>query len=231
MTKALSDDWMIDHEFVDDDIIKKKRYENWWAEKRVCDLNLNTPLTISRNVRCKDAIALLKREGFDMVPVIDEEGDVVGVVTEGNMSSTIISGRASPDATVMDAGVIYKKFKKLSMNARLADLATALDMEPYGETFDSGVCYCQWIILIKVLINKILPLLTSALIVTEQRCFATRKRKRTVSHGCEGDVQAGDKSAEAKDQMEVVTKSVVCGIVTRIDLLEFISHGGTKSEF
>ncbi|KAL7489394.1 hypothetical protein ACHAW6_014998 [Cyclotella cf. meneghiniana] len=200
MTKALSDDWMIDHEFIDDDIIKKKRYKNWWAEKRVCDLNLNTPLTISRNVRCKDAIALLKKEGFDMVPVIDEEGDVVGVVTEGNMSTRIISGRASPDATVMDAGVIYKKFKKLSMNARLADLATALDMEPY------------------------------ALIVTEQRCFATRKRKRSVSQGFEGDVQAGDKSAEARELMEVVTKSVVCGIVTRIDLLEFISHDGTKSE-
>lgn len=33
-----------------------------------------------------------------------------------------------------------------------------------------------------------------------------------------------------KEPMEVVTKSVVCGIVTRIDLLEFISHDGTKSE-
>jgi cystathionine beta-synthase len=132
MTKALSDDWMIDHNFIDGDIIKKKRYENWWAEKRVCDLDLNTPLTISSNVRCKDAIALLKKEGFDMVPVIDEEGDVVGVVTEGNMSTRIISGRATPETSVKEAGVIYKTFRKLSMNAKLADLAAALDMEPYG---------------------------------------------------------------------------------------------------
>ena len=76
-----------------------------------------------------------------------------------------------------------------------------------------------------------------ALIVTEQRCFANRKRKRSVSHDfTSGGIQAGDKSSEekAKEQMEVVTKSVVCGIVTRIDLLEFISHDGdgvTKSEF
>jgi cystathionine beta-synthase len=133
MTKALSDDWMIDHNFIDDDIIKKKRYENWWADKRVCDLELNTPLTISGSVRCKDAIALLKKEGFDMVPVIDEDGDVVGVVTEGNMSTRIISGRASPDTSVKEAGVIYKTFRKLSMNAKLADLATCLDMEPYGK--------------------------------------------------------------------------------------------------
>lgn len=72
--------------------------------------------------------------------------------------------------------------------------------------------------------------LFSALIVTEQRCFANRKRKRSVSHDFANGLQAGDKSAEvqAKEQMEVVTKSVVCGIVTRIDLLEYISNDGTK---
>ena len=134
MTKALSDEWMIDNEFVDNDIIKKKQYQDWWATKRVCDLELNTPLTISSSVNCKDAIALLKREGFDMVPVIDEEGDIMGVVTEGNMTKMIISGRAQPHSTVADAGVIYKTFRKLSMNANLSDLASALDIEPYGES-------------------------------------------------------------------------------------------------
>ena len=83
MTKALSDEWMINHDFVDDDVIRKKQYESWWATKRVCDLELNTPLTISSCVNCKDAIALLKNEGFDMVPVTDDDGNIVGVVTEG----------------------------------------------------------------------------------------------------------------------------------------------------
>jgi hypothetical protein len=48
-----------------------------------------------------------------------------------------------------------------------------------------------------------------ALIVTEQRCFANRKRKRSVSHDFANGIQAGDKSSEvqAKEQMEVVTKS------------------------
>jgi len=192
MTKALSDEWMIDHEFVDNDIIKKKAYEDWWAAKRVCDLALNTPLTISSCVRCKDAIALLKNEGFDMVPVIDEEGDIMGVVTEGNMTRMIISKRAQPNSTVADAGVIYKKFRKLNIHAKLSDLASALDIEPY------------------------------ALIITEQRCFAGRKKKRGSSS--DGD-QAGARSAESSHEpMEVVKKSVVSGIVTRIDLLEYISH-------
>ena len=133
MTKALSNEWMVDDNFVDNDIITKKQYKYWWASKRVCDLKLNTPLTISSDVRCKDAVALLKREGFDMVPVIDEKGDIAGVVTEGNMSKMIISGRAQPNATVASAGVLYKTFRKLSMNATLSDLASALDIEPYGE--------------------------------------------------------------------------------------------------
>ncbi|KAL7526753.1 hypothetical protein ACHAXR_003099 [Thalassiosira sp. AJA248-18] len=192
MTKALSDEWMIDHEFVDNDIIKKKRYEDWWATKRVCDLELNTPLTISSCVTCKDAIALLKREGFDMVPVIDEEGNIMGICTEGNMTRMIISGRAQPNSTVADAGVIYKTFRKLCMNAKLSDLASALDIEPY------------------------------ALVITEQRCFGGRKKKRTASPD---DELAGAQSAESGDEpMKVLKKSVVSGIVTRIDLLGYISN-------
>lgn len=55
-----------------------------------------------------------------------------------------------------------------------------------------------------------MPNVSLALIVTEQRCFANRKRKRSVSHDFASGIQAGDKSSEAqgtKDQMEVVTKS------------------------
>ena len=63
----------------------------------------------------------------------------------------------------------------------------------------------------------------SALICTEQRCFAGRKKKRAASP--DGDL-AGARSAESSDEpMKVIKKSVVSGIVTRIDLLEYISHG------
>jgi cystathionine beta-synthase len=194
MTKALSDEWMVDHNFIDNEIIKKKLYQNWWANKRVCDLELNTPLTISWNVKCKEAIALLKREGFDMVPVLDAEGDILGVVTEGNMTRKIINGTAQPNASVADAGVVYKTFRKLGMNASLSDLASALDIEPY------------------------------VLIITEQRCYARKRRQRSPSQESESD--PGAKSAESNDEiMAVVNKSVVSGIVTRIDLLEFIARG------
>ena len=176
MTKALSDDWMIDLGFVDNNIIQPRKFQTWWASKRVCDLTMNTPLTITSDVSCKDAIQLLKEEGFDMVPVIGEVGNVLGVITEGNMTAKLLSGRVDPDSSVAEAGVIFKKFKKLTINDSLSDVAQALDYEPY------------------------------ALIVTDQRCYNAKKSGAV----CKSDV---------------VTKRVVSGIVTRIDLLDFISHG------
>jgi|AntRauTorckE5430_2_1112549.scaffolds.fasta_scaffold13286_2 cystathionine beta-synthase len=169
MTKALNDDWMLDHQFIDNDVIKPKKMEHWWCDRRVFDIPLAVPLTITPEVTCKAAIQLLKQEGFDMVPVIAENGDIAGVVTEGNMTSKIFAGTVKSDQTVSEAKVIYKTFRKIEMNGKLADLAHALDHEPF------------------------------VLVVTEQRCF------------------------NGKSPGKVDTKTVVSGIITRIDLLHFIS--------
>lgn len=180
MTKALSDDWMIGLGFVDNDIIKPRKFQTWWASRRVCDIPMNTPLTITSDVTCKDAIQLLKEEGFDMVPVIGIDGNVLGVVTEGNMSVKILSGRAKPECSVAEAGVIFKNFRKFNMNASLADLAQALDHEAFS------------------------------LVITEQRCFGGKFDKSSDTNKSKGIVR---------------TKSVVSGIVTRIDLLDYVSSG------
>ena len=168
MTKALSDDWMLDHQFIDHDVIKPKKMEAWWADQRVCDIPLATPLTITSEVTCIDAIQLLKKEGFDMVPAMCN-GNVAGVVTEGNMTSKILSGQAKSNDTVADAKVIYKTFRKVGINDKLADVAQMLNHEPF------------------------------VLVVTEQRCF------------------------NGESPGKVDTKTVVSGIVTRIDLLDYIS--------
>jgi cystathionine beta-synthase len=200
MTKALSDDWMSDHGFVDGDIIAPKNdhflQTTWWASKKVYEMAINTPLTITSDVRCKDAIALLKRECFDMVPVLSSDGAVIGVVTEGNITKCILSGRCDPETTIADSGVIYKTFHKFAMHSTLHELAQALDHDPF------------------------------VLIVTEQRCFstggsATSKRPRSDSAGSGNSLLDVSPSPAAT----VTTRSVVSGIVSRIDLLDFISHG------
>jgi cystathionine beta-synthase len=106
-----------------------------------------------------------------MVPVIGGDGSVIGVVTEGNISTQILSGRIKSDnVSVEKARVIYKTFRKIGMNDKLADLAHALDLEPF------------------------------VLVVTEQRCYNVENK--------------------------IDTKIVVSGIITRIDLLDYISKGG-----
>lgn len=221
MSKALSDDWMLDHGFVDNKIIKNKQFSAWWAKKRVCDLpciNNNTPLTITSDVSCRDAIALLKEEGFDMVPVCEDD-KVIGVVTEGNMTNRLLGGRACPDTSVGEAGVIYKTFHKFSINDRLSSVAQALDHDPF------------------------------VLIIQTQRCFsgaaaerlAGGKRKRAYSGddtgaggasvdestvGSSGSPGAGEAKTEVPRRSHHVAKRrVVSGIVTRIDLLEYIAAG------
>jgi cystathionine beta-synthase len=198
MTKSLSDDWMLDHGFVDGEIIQPKTYpKQWWADCKVYEMPINTPLTITSDVRCKDAIALLKQEGFDMVPVLEDDGTVIGVVTEGNITKCILSGRCDPDTTIAESGVIYKSFHKFTMDSTLGSIAQALDHDPF------------------------------VLIITEQRCFSADARKRRKMSG--SDIE--DLSVDVKEgpKAKVVTRSVVSGIVSRIDLLHFISSGPNRA--
>jgi hypothetical protein len=130
------------------------------------------------------------------------EGAVIGVVTEGNMTNRLLTGRAMPDDSVDDAGVIYKTFHKFSMSDTLDKVAHALDHDPY------------------------------ALIVTEQRCFSGgAKKKQKLSNGVSSDmgdddsVATGGSSGIPSEKRNVATRSVVSGILTRIDLLDFISKG------
>lgn len=202
MTKALSDDWMTDQGYIDGDVIQPKNYlATWWANRRVHEMPINTPLTITADVRCKDAIALLKREGFDMVPVLSGDGTVMGVVTEGNITKCILSGRCEPDTSIADSGVMYKTFHQFSTHSTLHALAQALDHDPF------------------------------VLIVTEQRCFTGHRKKRKGGGGGHGGKSDDDgTAADAADATaaSVTTRSVVSGIVSRIDLLDFISHGDNK---
>ena len=148
---------------------------------------MTTPLTITEDVTCREAILLLKEEGFDMVPVLNKDNEIVGVVTEGNMSSMILQGRIDKDASISEArSVMYKNFAKVKMNDKLSELAKWFDHEPF------------------------------ALVITEQRCYGYKRQQLKTTKGEE---------TTNKHEREVVTKSVISGIVTRIDLLDFISQG------
>lgn len=165
MSKFLSDSWMVESGFVDDNVVRRDRVQPWWAEKRVADLDLASPITVSPDTTCSEAIELMSNQAFDMVPVQSrEDGKVLGVLTEGNLTSMMTHNRIQPDDSVISA--MYKQFRQVQFSTRLHELANIFDKDYY------------------------------ALVVAEQRCFT--KGQQTM-------------------------RSVVAGVVTRIDLLNFIA--------
>jgi len=169
MTKFLNNDWMADNDFVDDKVIQMEAtVQAWWSDKLVQNLPINTPYTISPQDTCQDAINVLKEQGFDVLPVVDTTNACVGVVTDGNLTAKLTSGRLQVTDAVEKA--MFKNHKKVSLSTTLGELSRIFDRHHY------------------------------ALVFSEQRCYS-----------------------EGKFQM----RSMVFGVVTRIDLLSYITKLGS----
>ncbi|KAK2089866.1 hypothetical protein P7K49_032532 [Saguinus oedipus] len=82
----------------------------WW-HLRVQELSLSAPLTVLPTVTCEHTIAILREKGFDQAPVVDEAGVILGMVTLGNMLSSLLAGKVQPSDQV--GKVIYKQFKQV----------------------------------------------------------------------------------------------------------------------
>jgi hypothetical protein len=73
----------------------------------------------------------MSQQGFDMVPVQSpEDGKVLGVLTEGNLTSMITHDRIQPDDMCVKA--MYKGFKQVILGTKLHELAAIFDRESYA---------------------------------------------------------------------------------------------------
>jgi len=163
MSKFLSDDWMISNGFLE---INETENKTWWGTKKITDLNLNQPITISGDVTIKNAIQILNQNGFDNVPVVDNDNSILGVISEGHLTSRLTSGKVSSNDLVSSS--LYKLFIKIESNISLFKLSKLFDSNPY--------------------------------------CILIGKQKKYLSNG------------------NTVEINIVNGIVTRIDLLKYISQ-------
>ncbi|KXJ20365.1 Cystathionine beta-synthase [Exaiptasia diaphana] len=83
----------------------------WW-KKKISSLNLQSPLTVLPSITCQGCIDIMSKEGYDQIPVVDQTGAVLGMITLGNIMSQIVAGRMKPTDNVSQC--IYKNFKKFS---------------------------------------------------------------------------------------------------------------------
>ncbi|KAH0624799.1 hypothetical protein JD844_032618 [Phrynosoma platyrhinos] len=136
-SKFLSDKWMTQKGFMteEDNIINKP----WWWHLKVQELSLSAPLTVLPSVTCEKTIEILREKGFDQVPVVDESGVILGMVTLGNMLSSVLAGKVRPSDQVNK--VIYKQFKKIRLQDNLGKLSHILEIDHFALVVHEQIQY------------------------------------------------------------------------------------------
>jgi cystathionine beta-synthase len=130
MSKFLNDNWMFENGFVENNINAEGQPEEWWSQRTVADLHLKTPSTISPKVTCNDAVHILEEQGYDQLPVVDETGEVLGVVTAGNLMANIVSNRVKRTDSV--SSCLYRHFKKVSLYTDLATVSNIFSKDHFA---------------------------------------------------------------------------------------------------
>ncbi len=136
MTKFLSDSWMVDQGFFEPSTYT----DEWWAAKSVSDLHVSTPCTVREDINVKDAVKILTDNGFDQLPVIGAGGDILGVVTAGNLNAQLLSKRIAPTDPVA-GNALYKKFRKVHLDSKLGQLARIFEKDHFVLVTQSQRCY------------------------------------------------------------------------------------------
>ena len=145
MSKFLNDHWMIEHGFMTEaahpnisagavlpshsassqggapstsaSAALLAAQSNWWKKRTVADLQLETPYTVTPSVSCQQCVDILNRQGYDQLPCVSVDNQILGMVTLGNLTSQILSGRVSPDDSITRC--LYTQFKKIAINTKL----------------------------------------------------------------------------------------------------------------
>jgi cystathionine beta-synthase len=134
MSKHLNDGFMWSQGFVSEehhvgvgDAATSKR---WWAARTVGELGVPTPITVTPDLTAAQAVGLLSSGGIDQLPVVDESNNIVGVLTEGNLTAKLMSGRIKPADSISHA--LFKQFRRVAVSTPLSDLARAFDKDPFA---------------------------------------------------------------------------------------------------
>ena len=227
MSKFLNDAWMIEHGFMTEAVHpnisagarlphaaphagpspSSAVQSNWWKKRTVAELQLETPYTVTPAVSCQQCVDILNRQGYDQLPCVSGDNQILGMVTLGNLTSQILSGRVSPDDPITKC--LYTQFKKIPISTPLDKYTrtpsrTSATAIATSRADVCAVCLCARVcacvlVCVRVRVVRLSGMFDHdhfALVVTSQRCY---DRDHAVSE-----------------------KLVIFGIVTRIDLLNFI---------
>lgn len=134
MTKFLDDDWMVERNFAlntSDDNEQKPWFWNEPIHNLVKGMNVES---ISPRTKCFDAIAIMRKHGYDQLPVLEDDGSLVGMITVGHIMAKMSGSPVTMESPVSE--VVIKKFPKVERNGRLGSISRILKTNPYVVVFD-----------------------------------------------------------------------------------------------
>jgi cystathionine beta-synthase len=133
MTKFISDKWMIELGFMEPPNDRPAL-----AGKVVRDIQLQSAITITPEVPCSEALNIMSTQGFDQLPVVDDE-KVVGVVTVGGTLSKLATKRAS--VTDPCRKIMYPGVKVVSPNTPLEKVSVMFETHSFLIVQDDSSVY------------------------------------------------------------------------------------------
>lgn len=137
LSKFLSDKWMCEKGFLsEEDLVVSKP---WWWNLTLQELRLSAPLTVLPLLSIKKTIQILKEKAFDQAPVVDEAGQILGMVTLGNMLSSVLAGKVRPSNPINK--VIYKQFKQVRLTDNLGKLSRILETDHFALVVHEQIQY------------------------------------------------------------------------------------------
>lgn len=129
MSKFLNDDWMKERGFMEDTEDANGPYANL-ASKCVSDLALPTPITVLPTVTCEEAARALSGQGIDQMPVVGADNQVLGMVTEGQLTSQLLSKRANKSDPV--SKVMFRQFSTVTLQTPLSKLSKIFEKNHFA---------------------------------------------------------------------------------------------------
>ncbi|KAF2881622.1 hypothetical protein ILUMI_24565 [Ignelater luminosus] len=125
MTKFVSDHWMEARNFIP----SVNTQGHWWWNEKVATLDLQTPLIVSSSETCSHALMIMKKQGYDQLPVVDENNILMGMATMTNLMTMLVSSKVKPNDPISKA--ISKQFRKVTPETNLGLVSRILEKDSF----------------------------------------------------------------------------------------------------
>lgn len=126
--------------------------------KTVAELMTADPLSLLRSASLKDAHDLMREKNIRHIPVIDEQGQLVGMLTQKVMMAAVIGLLAKYGATALER----KEKQQLVADLMLTDFATISAEQSLREVAAFFVKNRHGCLPVITLENKLIGILTSS---------------------------------------------------------------------